>query len=1027
MKKYNIKYFFIVFILFIYSLFNIGGSSFVINKEIDIKNISISNGDKAVCYNNSTGIKYTDINKALSVSSSGQEIIVYIGSNIFSEKNIIIPSGRTLTIPFLGKSSNPSAVGNNISNTTMYKIDSADDRNKYGNTLGDVNSVSVAKYRSIVLNMRNGADIIVNGTLNLGGVASPKGSNGYYSEINLGAGSSITCNSGSIFNCYGYVKENFDDAVHEGMENYKNIIDNSLDSERFIVAKSGSRVNTLLALYDVLSAGPLTGMVAAEKCPFNVFDFQCLQSFSKFEYGCKMYGTVIVEGPNSMNVMKEVCLISSNSNESALLYLHSGALNIEYKPNDVRYSSRNLNINNFNLVVNGNMSIGYLYFSEYNGQIKLDTRKFHLPFSSKVSIYVLDGFTFNISKKVKFLMGSKLVIKEGGVVNVNESTAFYNSQIAPEYNPGLGIYYDSTGKNDAELICNGLLKINSDSNNLGCIGAYITHNSLNNNGKLDFKSISSPTNLSAIVQEGTSNTIVTVTSSGLFYDNTNYFNAQFTSGTEYTTDHNEDNYFWNGTYISTYTVNVTFDETILNPVFDYTIKLSEQSNGSSSFNSELTNMRTSGSTSISNGIYMNISVNNAVSVTLTKNSSESITYNSSQWIYVNGNFDIYIVPSEGVKVSLNVFKDPKFNDNEDKWSQGTGHTYFYIEESSQLNGTYTRTMDLKCSSFTFFVKKGNYFKVGYYWDQSDTVIGASGLNGFTGNNRISTNNPTFAPQPTTEWVNNTTSSKSGAFLAGNNNTSPGLEYTFELGYYSGHALASGCITEDTLVMMTNGTYKKAIDIRSGDLVMSVNHETGNIEPAPVVFNDHIDGKASNYNVISLEFSNNKKVEVVFEHGFFDLDTMQYEYINEDNYDKLIGHRFVTIDYIDGKAVKNSATLTKAYIEEKNIRICSPITYKNLNIVTENMLSIAGDIIGLFNIFEYDDNLAYDPIKKQNDINNYGLLDYSYFNNSIPYEVYEAFNGQYLQVAMAKGILTEEMLNKYIEHYLPIISEQTNNR
>lgn len=236
-----------------------------------------------------------------------------------------------------------------------------------------------------------------------------------------------------------------------------------------------------------------------------------------------------------------------------------------------------------------------------------------------------------------------------------------------------------------------------------------------------------------------------------------------------------------------------------------------------------------------------------------------------------------------------------------------------------------------------------------------------------------------------------------------------------------------CITENTLIMMTDGTYKKAIDIRSGDLAMSINHETGNIEPAPIVFNDHIDGEASSYNVISLEFSNNKKVEVVFEHGFFDLDTMQYEYITEDNYDKLIGHRFVTIDYIDGKAVKNSATLTSAYIEEKNIRICSPITYKNLNIITENMLSMPGGISGLFNIFEYDDNLAYDPIKKQNDINNYGLLDYSYFNNSIPYEVYEAFNGQYLQVAMAKGILTEEMLNKYIEHYLPIISEQTNNR
>lgn len=234
-----------------------------------------------------------------------------------------------------------------------------------------------------------------------------------------------------------------------------------------------------------------------------------------------------------------------------------------------------------------------------------------------------------------------------------------------------------------------------------------------------------------------------------------------------------------------------------------------------------------------------------------------------------------------------------------------------------------------------------------------------------------------------------------------------------------------CITSNTLILMSNGTYKKAIDIRANDLVMSINHETGKIEPTPIVFNDHIDKEADIYDVLSLEFSNDKTVEVVYEHGFFDLDTNKYEYITLDNYQYFIGHRFVSVDYINGKFIKGIATLNKGYITNKFTRICSPVTYKNLNIITENMLSMPGGISGLFNIFEYDKNLAYDQVKENEDINKYGLLDYSYFNNLIPYEVYEAFNGKYLKVAMGKGILTKKQLNNYIERYLPIISKQNN--
>ena len=57
------------------------------------------------------------------------------------------------------------------------------------------------------------------------------------------------------------------------------------------------------------------------------------------------------------------------------------------------------------------------------------------------------------------------------------------------------------------------------------------------------------------------------------------------------------------------------------------------------------------------------------------------------------------------------------------------------------------------------------------------------------------------------------------------------------------------------------------------------------------------------------------------------------------------------------------------------------------------------------------------------IKKYGLFDYSYFKDKIPYEFYEAFNGKYLRVALGKGILTEDMIDYYINRYLPVVNKQ----
>ena len=62
--------------------------------------------------------------------------------------------------------------------------------------------------------------------------------------------------------------------------------------------------------------------------------------------------------------------------------------------------------------------------------------------------------------------------------------------------------------------------------------------------------------------------------------------------------------------------------------------------------------------------------------------------------------------------------------------------------------------------------------------------------------------------------------------------------------------------------------------------MTINHENGHFEAAPVVFNDDYNKEADDYNVITLEFSNGKTVEVVYEHGFFDKTLNKFVYLRD---------------------------------------------------------------------------------------------------------------------------------------------------
>lgn len=246
----------------------------------------------------------------------------------------------------------------------------------------------------------------------------------------------------------------------------------------------------------------------------------------------------------------------------------------------------------------------------------------------------------------------------------------------------------------------------------------------------------------------------------------------------------------------------------------------------------------------------------------------------------------------------------------------------------------------------------------------------------------------------------------GVSKSGSNFTVTGEGPTISLGNATKNS--SSCLLPDTLITMADGSLKQVKDIVQGDLVKVFNHETGEIDIAPITFNDY--EEAASVNVINLYFSNGSYVGVVSEHGFFDLDTMRYEYIDETNYQDFIGHRF----YVDGGS---SATLDRVTIEERYTEVYSPVSFYHLDLFVEDMLSMPGGITGLFNIFEYADNLQYDQEAYARDIETYGLFTYEDLAPLGVTEImFEAYAGKYLKVALGKGILTEEYLAYLIERY-----------
>lgn len=227
-----------------------------------------------------------------------------------------------------------------------------------------------------------------------------------------------------------------------------------------------------------------------------------------------------------------------------------------------------------------------------------------------------------------------------------------------------------------------------------------------------------------------------------------------------------------------------------------------------------------------------------------------------------------------------------------------------------------------------------------------------------------------------------------------------------------------CVAEGTLITLANGSQVAVEDLTGNEQLLVWNMLTGEFDVAPILFIDS--DSVMQYEIIELTFSGGTQVKVIDEHAFFDVNLNKYVFLREDAY-QYIGHYFNKQGYDgDGNMIWTTVQLVDVDIYTETTTAWSPVTYGHLCYYVNGMLSMPGATQGFINIFEVDtETMRYDMTAYNNDINTYGLFTYEEFCLEvieIPEVIFNAFNGQYLKVAMGKNLIDEEGILLLVERY-----------
>lgn len=946
----------------------IGFSSWITVSSQEIKTTDIKdNNARKVAYSTTTNLYYTTVEKALLETTSGGTTYILPGKNPSINNDCSVGSGVTLCIPMTFNDANGTITAEWDGSRTDGS-GTNDDKYKTGifkniiidgtHTPSDSTKEKVNKYRMNQVFLNSKLTVEQDGHLYIGGV------NG--SDENLvknqvtGQYSEITMSSKASLDIKGEVT----------CWGYIKEADKSNNGSNVIVEKTGT-LKVPLVFYDFKGGNVSVAFYLAKIFPLSQWDMPNIQSQLTVNYGGKLVGSWLLN-MNDTYFSGEAKILASDNAFFNMANENSKAV-IKYNPSSYLYTTwtdssfwykkgTKYDPNGKGLTnfdLYGGGEFGTLSVSFKLGVIPYDIVSSEFDLPINYRYQIgLHNGTFNLGNKIKFMPGSLLHVYEEATLNQTNNVIYIQSINYDEASKGGSYSYPELSSTSSIGNTARLIVDGTYNVNNGNFGGYVE----TNNSKGQFN-ISKDAGTTASVKEA-----------GYKKAKIGYSTVETTStastelvisnsGYKYKANFNI-NFISKGNY---WNLSNGFTIGFNIPYVDKYVIWKDGKN-------LIPNLQIDDTFTLPT--VDDISLNSGVAV-LSKwkignkeyNPGESIIFDKS--ILDNGlKFEpVWVASGKIITLSFSI-KDTKYITGIDGSSADVNNKHFG-------------------DSFTSYKAESRSKGEGDSW---------AGWYCVEEDKKIDKNNKQFTSTLNFE-------------------TYPKLAEKASLSF---QATGSSCILPSSLIMLPDGSHKQAGLLKPGDIVMSFNHETGRLEPTEIIINDDIDEPEQTYDVIHLIFDNGNETDIVYEHGFFDLTLNKYVYLHTYDACNFIGHEFVFFKNSNSQIER--IKLIQVIINKMVTRVCSPVTANNLNIISDNMLSMAGGITGLFNIFEYEnESLKYDIKKKNEDIKKYGLLDYSSFDKYLSKELYDKLPCKYMAISIGKGFISWNTIQSYIDRWARRIS------
>ncbi len=229
----------------------------------------------------------------------------------------------------------------------------------------------------------------------------------------------------------------------------------------------------------------------------------------------------------------------------------------------------------------------------------------------------------------------------------------------------------------------------------------------------------------------------------------------------------------------------------------------------------------------------------------------------------------------------------------------------------------------------------------------------------------------------------------------------------------------GCVTGDTLLTMEDHSQKAVKDIERGDMVQTLNHETGLIDYKPVFLIEKVENTV--YPQFTVNLANGNSVKFLSHHDIFITDTLTYQEIDSDNYLDFVG-RYTLTNVNDELVRSRIVSVFKEEVVTDAYTICVAETF---NVFTNGVVTLTPNELWR-PLFSIDENYQYNKAELENDIATYGLFTYEelraivvnylgedVFDEEILQYMFYSTNAKYFKIGMGKGIYTFEDLMNYM--------------